>query len=299
MLASTVVAVLVTVAGCGGGTRKPAVVSGAEVYAATVDADSAYVQSTVTFTTGDLKAHSTATESGPFAWSSHQGELGMTLTAAGEAPTSSQEIIDGNDTYNKTTIKGLPAGALSGIPGINGWSESVSSGDISGVFSQGIWGLFGATSGQISPPSVLALLRTDASSVTDLGPQTIGAVRTTHYQEHLDLTRLGVPKADLKVVEEILGSSSFRVDYWVDSSRLLRQLRLVFTENRAPSIPTTTTTTVAGESSFSVPFVYPITLSLILQLSDYGIPVHVVPPPPSEINSHQTCTATADSISCQ
>jgi hypothetical protein len=186
----------VAVAGCGGGMGKSAVVvSGAEVYAATMGTSSADVRSTFSFGTGSSTVGSVVTESGPFSWSADQGELTMTVAAAGASGVSALQIIDGNDTFSKVLIKGVPAGASVGLPGGSGWTESTWSGrsptSVLNLFNMGLFGLMGAASGEASPSSVLGVLGSKATSVDNLGSVVVDGIDTTHYRAVIPLSRLG------------------------------------------------------------------------------------------------------------
>jgi hypothetical protein len=294
------VVVVTAAAGCGRVAPESAVVlTGATVYAATVNESSADVHVTYAFTTGNRSVGATGTESGPVSWSAGQGELTMTMTMAAAARyrLTTRQIIDGNHTYSKVLIKGLPASALAGIPGLTGWTETTwsgkSSADLSGNL---IWDLFVsmASPSGLSPSSLLGLLRAKASTVLNLGGEVLDGIHTTHYRALIPLSRLGGgTAADLQEAEQALGTAFLGIDYWTDSSDVLRQLSLAITARRAPRA----TTSTPGE--LTLPISYPVTMSVSLRLSNYGIPVHVVPPPPAEITSRESCVNSRDGFSCQ
>jgi hypothetical protein len=294
--------VLYIAAGSGSGST-PSTRTEASVYAATVKENSADVRVIYAFTTGSRKFGATATESGPVSWSADQGELTMTMAAAGEFTLVMRQIIDGRDTYSKASkisVKGLPARALAEVRGmvLTGWTESTWSGrspaSLSGLFFiEGLLSPAGLASG-LSPSSLLGLLRAQASSVQNLGGEVVDGIHTVHYRALIPLSRLGAgTAAELHQVERLLGTSFLGVDYWIDSSELLRQLRLAVTVPRPPRAET------SAPGELTLPITYPITMSLSLRLSNYGTPVHVVPPPPAEITSRQSCVASADGFSCQ
>jgi hypothetical protein len=126
------------------------------------------------------------------------------------------------------------------------------------------------------------------------GGEVLDGINTTHYRALIPLSRLGVgTPAELLQAERVLGTSFIGVDYWIDSSDLLRQLRLGITALRQPSA----TTSSPGE--VTVPLgTYPITFSVSLRLSRYGTPVHVVPPPPAQITSREKCVYSDDAFNC-
>jgi hypothetical protein len=300
------------------GKPRPATVPVTEAmaYTATLNAGSARVDVIYALTTGNHKFDVTAKESGPVSWSADQGDLAATTTA-GPLLMTMRQIIDGRKTYSKISkfeMKGLPASALSGIPGVDGWSETTwtgasSSPDLSGILpSLLLWGGLFNPSGMASPASLLGLLRAQASSVQDLGGEVLDGVNTTHYRALIPLSRLGAgTTAELQQAEQELGTNVIGVDYWIDSSDLLRQLRLVITVPRQPApTPTTSspgevtdpftpTTSSPGEV---IAFTYPVTLSVSLGLSHYGTPVDVVPPPSAQITSQEACVVTNDGFTC-
>jgi hypothetical protein len=122
----------------------------------------------------------------------------------------------------------------------------------------------------------------------------LDGINTTHYRALIPLSRLGAgTAAELQQAERLLGTSFIGVDYWIDSSDLLRQLRLVITALRQPSA------TASSPGEVTMPLgTFPITFSVILRLSHYGTPVHVVPPPSAQITSRGTCVVSRDGFSC-
>ena len=280
------------------GNPRPATlpVTEAMAYTATMNASSADVRTIYAFTNGNHKFDTTVTQSGPVSWSANQGEMVMNFTILGNSMTVRQ-IIDGRKTYSKVLIKGLPAGALAGLPGAGGWSEmtwtGTSSQGLSGILSLLLLGGLFNPAGVASPASLLELLRAQASSVQNLGGEALDGVNTTHYRALIPFSRLGGTAAEVQQAEQALGTSFIAVDYWIDSSDLLRQLRFAITAQREPSITTSTPGEVTTPSGF-----YPITFSVSLQLSHYGTPVHVVPPPSAQITSRGTCVASEDGFSC-
>lgn len=278
-----------------GGTA--VVVTGAEVYKATVGASSADVTSEFSFETGNPNIGATVATTGPFSWVANQGAL--TTNESGPFTFTIREIIDNDVTYSKASIPDIPANELAKLPGLTGWTETIwteqAQRRLFDLLSGGFVGLLGSSSGQLSPASILGLLRAEASSVNNLGAQIIDGVPTTHYRAHIPLSRLGSGSpAELQQAEQLLGTDSMSVDYWIDASRLLRQLDFALTIPRTPATPTTT---VPGEVTFGLQ--YPITLSANYRISNYGVPVHVEPPPAKQIASVQHCTATADGFDCQ
>jgi hypothetical protein len=280
------------------GKAGPAIVPVTEAmaYTATLHASSADVDTTYAFTTADHKVDTTATESGPVSWSADQADLAVKSTLNGRLFLTGRQILDGTKTYSKTLIGGHPVGAVAGHPGVAGWTETTwtggSSADPSAFMSSLFFGL-SDPAGMASPASLLGLLNAQASSVQNLGSEVLDGISTTHYRALIPLSRLGAGTAEEELqLQQALGVSFIGVDYWIDSSRLLRQLRLAITVLRDPSA----TTSTPGE--VTVPLAYPMTTSVSLRLSHYGVPVHVIPPPSAQITSRETCVVSGDGFSC-
>jgi hypothetical protein len=106
------------------GKSRPATVPATEAmaYTATMNARSADVLQIYAATTGDHKFDSTITAFGPVSWSANQGKLAGTMIIGGRQSLALRQIIDGRKTYSKIVIKGVPASALAGLPGVS-WME--------------------------------------------------------------------------------------------------------------------------------------------------------------------------------
>jgi hypothetical protein len=290
----------VVTAGVIAGKSRPATVPVTEAmaYTATMNASSADVSTIFTITTGNHKIGTAVTESGAVSWSADQGETTIKVTTGGRQFMTVRQIIDGRKTYSKLSIKGLPASALAVFPSATGWSEETwtgaSSQDLSGILSSLLFGGLFKPTGIASPASLLGLLRAQASSVQNLGGEVLDGVNTTHYRALIPLSRLGAgTAAELQQAEQIFGASFIGIDYWIDSSHLLRHLRLTITVPRQPSA----TTSSPGEVAVP-PGTFPITFSISLWLSHYGAPVHIVPPPSAQITSRGTCVVSKDGFDC-
>jgi hypothetical protein len=295
--------VAVATAGVIVGKPRPATVPVTEAmaYTATMNANSADVYTTYAVTAATHKSDTTATESGPVSWSADQGKLAMEMTLGGRQLMTARQIIDGSQTYSKIFVTGVPASTLADFPGLAGWSETTwtgtSSQAMSGILpTLFLWGGLFNPAGMASPASLLGLLNAQASSVQDLGGDVFNGVSTTHYRALIPLSHLGTGTATAEEelqLEQVLGTSSIGVDYWIDSSHLLRQLRVAMTVLRQPG----DTTSSPGE--VTVPLdIYPITFSISLRLSHYGTPAHVVPPPPTQIKSHVACVFSNNGFNC-
>jgi len=289
------VAGIVTAVAVVAGKPRPATQPDTEAvaYTATMNASSADVFTSYTLADSSHKLDLTITQSGPVSWAAGQGDLTVKV---GKLGWNSREIIDGRKAYSKFSAKDLPAGTVAANPGLAGWTETTWTGtpsqDMSGILPSLFIGALSYQAGMASPASLLGLLKAQASSVQNLGGEVLGGVNTTHYRAFIPLSRLGATTAEeVAQMQKDLGANFLGVDYWTDSAHLLRQLRLVITVREPPSDATTS----PGEVSIGT---YPITTSITLGLSHYGVPVHVVPPPPAQITSRVTCAYTQDGFNC-
>jgi hypothetical protein len=152
--------------------------------------------------------------------------------------------------------------------------------------------LFGSP-GPPNPGSLLEFLQARASSIADLGPVRLGASETTHYLARLSLTEIAgtkVSSAELRQLRQALATTSLGVGFWVDSSQRLRRLTFALTIRRGP--------TTTGTDSIQL-FKLPLTVTDTLDVSDYGVPVAVSPPPAGDITARGTCQANPGGLACQ
>ena len=171
------------------------------------------------------------------------------------------------------------------------WSET----SWSGTSSPGLLiGLAFGSPGPPSPGSLLQLLQSQATSSSDLGPELLGGIETKGYRAQLPLSDLvgGKPSsAETRQAEQSIGASSLGIEFWVDSSQRLRRLTFTLTVRRFPSLQGPETTVPAPK--------LPITMTETLDVSDYGAPVHVTPPPANQVKPGGTCQADSNGIRCQ
>jgi len=209
-----------------------------------------------------------------------------------------------------------------GLPA-TGWTESKVTGStrtsLANLFVQGLLDSLGGSAltepNVINPADLLAILQSESGAATVVGTETVDGVSTTHYRTLIPLSELASEGASLSA-GALLGATNLTLDYWIDSGDRLRMLHAAITIPKPPSqfesppsTPVTTTpTTSLGQITFtapatnlssSPPYKYPVTFSVSLQLSDYGIDAQPVVPTPSEITAHQSCTVSSTGYSCQ
>lgn len=248
-------------------------------YRATVAAGSADVSSS--FVLASPAGSTTETGSGIYSWASNVGELTYRIEAK---LTSFEEndIISGDDEYSQLSTSSTP-----GAPNGSKWSETT----WTGPSSDPLGSLFFGAPGPPNPGALLQLLDSKASSITNLGNRRIGAVDTTHYLAEIPLSDLDVGTTEeLEQAEHEFGTTSLGVGFWVDSSQLLRRLTFGISIHRLPAVPSTEGSAVTAK--------LPITATATLNVSNYGVPVDVTPPPAGDVTPGGTCQRTPTGFNC-
>ncbi|MHB8293185.1 MAG: hypothetical protein ACYDH5_00820 [Acidimicrobiales bacterium] len=207
-------------------------------------------------------------------------KLAQTVTGAGEsnfvthafdmsinAPTGGaiQIVETGGIAYTK-----LPTASLSQVPGHKPWVSvnlnKLLRAKLGGSFSQL------SSTNDNNPAQVLSNLSAVSGNVTKIGAATIGATKTTEYAATVDLNKVAAKiraKAGAKAAqaitaeEQAMGTHTFPVKVWVDSSGLLRRAE--------ESIPLPASSGGRG------------TMTLVMTFSAYGAPVSIMPPPASQV----------------
>jgi hypothetical protein len=138
----------------------------------------------------------------------------------------------------------------------------------------------GLGTGSSDPSQILGYLQGVSSSVTNLGPATVRGVPRTHYRAVIDLNKAAQanPQAAAqyqKLVSQI-HTSTLPVDVWTDSSNRVNQMRF-----QIPVPPAGGGSTTGG------------TVTLTLQLFDFGAPVTVTAPPADQVGQLNIPTTTA------
>jgi len=262
--------------------------SSTKAYQATIASDSAVIVATYSLTYRGGKRSFSMTTMGPFSWSQDRGDFSVNVVGSGSTITT-EEIVDGNETYSATSTTGLPAGDNSSA----GWTETTWRGHGAGGGLNFFDLFFGYVPGSgTNPKAILALLRGRATSEERMGRAVLNGVDTSRFRSSIPFSSLGVTGASTAQIERAVGSKALMVDYWTDSSDRLRLMRFSLKIAHPPKLKTT-----HPGSGLSAALV-PITESVQLQLSDYGTYVNVTPPPPNEITSRTTCEVTTSGFSC-
>jgi len=128
-------------------------------------------------------------------------------------------------------------------------------------------------SGTSDPTQVLTYLDATSHTVVNLGHATVDGVATTHYHADIDLSKAmrvmvarapaGQRKAVRSTYRNLLqetGTTSYPVDVWVDADGYVREMHM--------SVPMP-----VSQSS----------MDMTMKLSHFGAPVHITPPPASQV----------------
>jgi hypothetical protein len=129
---------------------------------------------------------------------------------------------------------------------------------------------------------MLQLLKgTSSSGVTDKGSATVRGVQTTHYAAQLDIAKLAAIEgdsfedSDVQSMMKETGMSSLPIDLYIDAQGRVRRLGMSMTMKDTPS--------ASPSSSEEDDFPMSGTFSMTVDFFNFGLPVHITAPAPSEI----------------
>ena len=221
----------------------------------------------------------------------------MTMTGLGEETEAVEVVVDGVTEFEtgNSSMK-MQFGGLGSEDEIGGMETRVVDGvaylqmpaALGGMFGEGKWlkmpDLGSADSampglGQSDPSKFLAYLETVSNGVKKVGTDLIRGIETTHYAATLDLGK-AVNRADMPAslrdeLRELFNGDSFSAipaDVWVDEDGIARRIRLQLD---------------LGDLIEDLPGVSEdapaMTMTMSMDLYDFGVPVHVVAPPASDV----------------
>lgn len=165
------------------------------------------------------------------------------------------EVVDDNDVYMRSPALGSVAGGKSWL-----LIRASAFGDLPSYSDQ-----LGAAGTSFGPTQQLDALQSVSSGVTNVGPETVNGVSTTHYRATIDLGKVldkvkdHLPDQVSQILGDAIGSQSMPVDAWIDDQGLLRREASTFT--------------LGPVGSFS----------MTIDFSDYGIHPQIEVPPSSEV----------------
>jgi hypothetical protein len=124
--------------------------------------------------------------------------------------------------------------------------------------------------------SVLAWLRGVSGQVTTVGNEHINGTPTTHYRAQVDLSRaaatMGADANDASALARVVGRT-LPMDVWIDAQGRLRQLKVSLDLNTLHASPGVTPPTHARGTAV-----------LTVDLWNFGVSVHPVPPPSNQVS---------------
>jgi hypothetical protein len=215
--------------------------------------------------TGFGAEHFTITGDGVIDFDTRDSALTMHFPGVGSEPAGSIEtlLVDGH-AYMK-----MPNAVLGGLLGGGKWFEMPNLGDANSALP----GL-----GQSDPSQFLAYLEGVSAGVKKVGSETIRGVDTTHYSASIDLrkaeARADVPESLRDEMKHLFGDSNgpaatVPADVWVDNDGLARRIELQLDFGDLAPVDAE-----AGDLP---------TMTISMDLYDFGVPVHVEAPPASEV----------------
>jgi hypothetical protein len=124
--------------------------------------------------------------------------------------------------------------------------------------------------------SVLAWLRGVSGQITTVGNERIYGTPTTHYRAQVDLSRvaatMGADANDASALAQAVGPS-LPMDVWIDAQGRLRQLKVSLDLN-----------TLHASQGVTLPTQARGTAVLTVDLWNFGVSVHPVPPPANQVS---------------
>jgi hypothetical protein len=198
------------------------------------------------------------------------------MTLDGEQLEMTAKVDAGDDSVEMAMrgISGVVYMKMSDVPGApDGWMKIDAS----------QFGAGAGTLGTASDPSeFLDYLYAVADSVQEVGREEVHGAQTTHYFALLDLTNMPdddtvPPEVRDQLLEEI-ASLGFALppipaDIWIDDDGRLRKMQLVMDFSDM----------LGGFGSLGGDDMPNITMTMSMELSDFGVAVDVQPPPADEI----------------
>jgi hypothetical protein len=124
--------------------------------------------------------------------------------------------------------------------------------------------------------SVLAWLRGVSGQITTVGNALINGTPTTHYRAQVDLSRaaatMGADANDASALAQTVGRT-LPTDVWIDAQGRLRQLKVSLDLN-----------TLRAPQGVTLPTQARGTAVLTVDLWNFGVTVHPVPPPANQVS---------------
>lgn len=250
--------VCLAVAGCGSGTSPLSIRANSHdtvlgAYNTTIKAKSAAISLRETISAGGHRE--TVVGRGVADMAGRHKDAEFTLSVAGLGTI--QERVVGSNVYVE-----LPARAQGMLPGRKRWLSFNLNALTKSKYGSSLSQLTGSSQ---SPTEGLGYLKSLSNQVTRVGPAEIGGVKTTEYRATIDLAKATKDNrraaAAIRRLQRELHRTTLPMRVWIDHQGRIRQLVYDM------SIHT------AGQT---------VSLGTTIDLSRFGVPVHVTAPPASQ-----------------
>jgi hypothetical protein len=202
------------------------------------------------------------TGTGEFDYAKHTGVVTETIPSVGGNPGGTVEVRE----IGKTVYVKIPNATDPSKP----WVKT----------DAATFGAQNNGAGTADPSQFLSYLRGASKGITDEGTDTVRGTQTRKLDTTLDLRKAAAKlpaqqKAALEKAIQQLGTSTIPAVVWIDDQGRLRKMTFSIDVNGGQGSTTGGSTSAAQSPN----------LSVTLELFDYGTPVHVAPPPSSQISS--------------
>jgi hypothetical protein len=222
---------------------------------------------------GEEVAASTATTVGAYDFAAHKGQMDTTIKPAGMPfRVTEHTLVIGSTLYIKMENPPEASALPDGVPAVpedhhKAWAKLELPKELAGQAGIGL-GLGLEPDAGADPTQTLAYLKAAASKVELIGSEQLRGTLTTRYAVTLDAAKVAAqaPEELQGLAEESGLAFPKPADVWIDQQGRLRKIHYTLTMN-APGEATPT----------------PITLESTLELYDFGVPVHVAPPPANQV----------------
>jgi hypothetical protein len=230
---------------------------------------------------GEEVPATTATTVGVYDYAAHEGQMDTTVKTAGiPFRTTERTLVIGADIYTKLPQPpDLPEGAPP-IPGGHHkpWTKLELPKELAGLNGLGPGFGPGPGEGAGDPTEALRYLKTAASKVELVGEEQVRGEPSTRYAVTLDMARqvAQLPKEPSGFLEESGLAFAKPADVWIDQQGRLRRIHYAVTM-KVPDEAIGAQGTADGGTMGQM------TVETTLELYDFGVEVHVAPPPASQV----------------
>jgi hypothetical protein len=225
---------------------------------------------------GEQVPASTATTVGVYDYATHSGQMDTTIKTAGiPFRATERTLVIGSSVYTKLPAPPeLPEGdpAFPGEPH-KPWVKFELPKELAGFGGVGPGFGPGPGEGGGDPTEALQYLQAAASKVNVVGREQVRGAPTTRYAVTFDAAKQAAQlPAELSGVYEESGFAFAKpADVWIDQQGRLRKIHYTVTM-KAPDLGTGAEQTATR-----------VTVESTLELYDFGVEVHVTPPPASQV----------------